>query len=445
MQINKLILIVISVFLLITNTCFAKKITKNIDKVINDSKINKAAISISIKSLDTKKIYYEHNSCLPMPPASTQKIITTIPAIKILGDNYKFETKIYKNNQNDYLIVLGADPYLTTADLRKLTAKMPNEIKNIYIDDSIIDKTEWGEGWQWDDEINPLMPKFSAYNIDRNTTNIIIEPTKPDVPANFVFEKDYPINFVNQIVTGNTNDFIIEKITTEDLDVISGRGIINKTAIAQIPVNSPKKYFKLRLIDVLLDNEVSNNNEFKNIPLTQNYVLFNTISHDIALAKEDIIKNSDNFVAETTFKLAGGKYKKTKGTFASGLEMFDDYCKQMNLDNSLINIVDASGVSKNNLMIADFMTDFLIINKQDLIQLLPAPGEGTLSDRLLYLKNNLNAKTGSLTNVSALAGYVSTQNGHKYVFSIMINDAKSKPRDKKILEDNIIKILYLKG
>jgi len=72
-------------------------------------------------------------------------------------------------------------------------------------------------------------------------------------------------------------------------------------------------------------------------------------------------------------------------------------------------------------------------------------GEGTLQDRLLYLKGNLKAKTGTLSNISALTGYLSTQNGHKYAFCIMINDAKSKDKDKKLLEDNIIKTLYLKG
>ena len=67
------------------------------------------------------------------------------------------------------------------------------------------------------------------------------------------------------------------------------------------------------------------------------------------------------------------------------------------------------------------------------------------SSRLLYLKGNLRAKTGTLSNVSSLAGYVSTQNGHKYVFAIIINDPKSSAKDKKLLEDEIIKTLYLKG
>ena len=125
--------------------------------------------------------------------------------------------------------------------------------------------------------------------------------------------------------------------------------------------------------------------------------------------------------------------------------MFDNYCKKSNLDNSQINIVDASGVSKNNMMISDFMTDFLIINRQELEPIMATSGEGTLADRLLYLKGNLKAKTGTLSNVSTLTGYVSTQNGHKYAFCIMIHDSKSAPKYKKLLEDNIIKTLYLKG
>ena len=96
-------------------------------------------------------------------------------------------------------------------------------------------------------------------------------------------------------------------------------------------------------------------------------------------------------------------------------------------------------------MISDFMTDFLIINREELEPVMATSGEGTLTDRLLYLKGNLLAKTGTLANVSALTGYIATQNGHKYAFCIMIQDSKSSTKNKKLLEDNLIKTLYIKG
>lgn len=428
-----------------TNLCYAQDISKDINSVISNSNIKKGAISVSIKSIDDKKTLYETNSNVPMPPASIQKLVTTLPAVKTLGENYQFETKLYKDKAGNYLIVLGADPYLKSSDLKQLTKKMPPEVKSINIDDSIIDKQEWGEGWHWDDDINPLMPKFSAYNIDRNTLKVFIEPTVKDAPANIIFEKDYPTSFINQVVTGNSTSYTIEKKSYETPDVVTVKGVINKTVTILIPVNSPKKYFKLRLTDALLDNEKSNSGVFYNKKLTKEYFLVDKVSHSIQQAKTDILKNSDNYVSETLFKLAGGKFKHSTGTFEAGKEMFENYCTQMKLDDSQVHIVDASGISKNNLMVSDFMTDFLIMNKVQLEPMMATSGEGTMADRLLYLKGNIKAKTGTLTNVSTITGYLATQNGHKYAFCIMINDAKSKNYDKKLLEDNLIKTIYLKG
>ena len=435
--------VLISVFS--ANLCFARGLSDDLNNVISNSNIKKGCVSVSIKSLESKKTVYELNQNVPMPPASIQKLVTTIPAVKTLGNDYKFETKLYKDTEGNYLIVLGADPYLQSKDLKTLTKKMQTEVKSVSIDDTIIDKMEWGEGWQWDDDINPLMPKFSAYNLDRNTIRIFLEPTEQNAPANVIFDKEYPTTFINQVITGDTTSYKVEKKSYETPDIITAEGVINKTVTITLPVNSPKKYFKLRLTDALIDNEKSFDGIYHTKKLNKNYYFVDKVTHSISSAKNDILKNSDNYVSETVFKLAGGKFKKCTGSFQAGKEMFDEYCKKQNLDNSQINIVDASGVSKNNLMISDFMTDFLIINREELEPVMATSGEGTLTDRLLYLKGNLLAKTGTLANVSALTGYIATQNGHKYAFCIMIQDSKSSTKNKKLLEDNLIKTLYIKG
>lgn len=442
---KNIITFLLTLFVLSFNSCFAKDFSKDITNVINNSNIKKGCISVSIKLLENKKTVYELNQTVPMPPASTQKLITTMPAIKMLGEDYNFQTALYKNKSGNYLIVLGADPYLKSSDLKILTKKMPAEVNSISIDDSILDKKEWGEGWQWDDGLNPLMPKFSVYNLDRNIVKFYIQPTELNAPANIVLDKDYPMTIINNVTTGTSNSYCVEKAYTDTSDILKATGEINKTITVSVPVNSPKKYFKLRLADALIDNDKSNNGVYNTKKLDNTYIFVDKINHSIQQAKNDILKNSDNYISETVFKLAGGKFKKTTGSFEAGKEMFDAYCKQMNLDNSQIHIVDASGVSKNNLMISDFMTDFLLINKEELEPMMATSGEGTLADRLLYLKGNLKAKTGTLSNVSTLTGYVASQNGHKYVFCIMINDAKSDSKDKKLLEDNIVKTLYLKG
>ena len=151
-------------------------------------------------------------------------------------------------------------------------------------------------------------------------------------------------------------------------------------------------------------------------------------------------------VSETMFKLAGGKYLGLEtGTDAAGIKMFNDYCTKNKLDNSRIRITDASGVSKNNLVSTDFVTEFLVVNKDNkVLESLPKPGEGTLTHRMLTIKDSLRAKTGTLSDVSSIAGYLTTKSGKRLAFCIITNDMKLSNSDKKMLEDFIIREAYLK-
>ena len=54
-----------------------------------------------------------------------------------------------------------------------------------------------------------------------------------------------------------------------------------------------------------------------------------------------------------------------------------------------------------------------------------------------YLKDKLYAKTGTLQNVSALAGYLTAESGKTYAFCIIVNDPKSKSFEKKAFEEYV--------
>ena len=145
-------------------------------------------------------------------------------------------------------------------------------------------------------------------------------------------------------------------------------------------------------------------------------------------------------------KLAGGKFYQAKGSDILGIKLFHDFCEKNGIDSSEIRIVDASGVSKNNLVNSDFVTQYLYkLQGNKAYTKMARPSEGTLSNRMLPLKDNLRAKTGTLSDISSIAGFLTTKNGKRYIFCIMINDPKSTSSDKKVLEDYLIREMYLKG
>ena len=188
--------------------------------------------------------------------------------------------------------------------------------------------------------------------------------------------------------------------------------------------------------------------KFETIP-KEGFELVNEIKHPMTQISKSILKDSNNLVAESFFKVASyglsnnSETENLSGTTEKSIELFNEYCKKAGIDNSEVRIVDGSGVSKNNLLTAKFMTNFLDYNAEsDLKNNLPTAGEGTLTDRMLYLKNKLHAKTGTLSNVSAITGYLETKKKNQYAFCIIINNPKATDSDMKMLEEYILRYAY---
>ena len=110
-------------------------------------------------------------------------------------------------------------------------------------------------------------------------------------------------------------------------------------------------------------------------------------------------------------------------------------------------IVDACGISRNDLITADWITEALnkIYKEKDseeYISLLAKPIEGTLSDRLLNISLKLRAKTGTASGISTIAGYINTKSDKKYSFAILIQNHNSSVLDVKKFEDELINEIY---
>lgn len=442
---KKILLVLFAMLILVTNVQ-AKTAKKDFATVINDSGVDIESIAVSIKNIDNGKVLYSLNDKMLMNPASVQKILTTPVAYETLGDDYFFKTGIYKRNDDVYLIKLGADPYLSAKDLKMLVKNINPESKMIFVDDRVLDSKTWGEGWQWDDDMNILMPRFGSYNLDKNLIKLTIIPSQVEQFATIVNPSKYPLVFFNNITTANKTDIEVHRDNNISANTLMLSGTVARPTNVYIPVNNLQRYFFVQLSKALEDRSIYLKSAFVPNKLSESDILCEEITHSITQAVDDILKNSNNMVSETVFKLAGGKYLGLEtGTDSAGIKMFNDYCVKNKLDNSRIKIVDASGVSKNNLVSADFVTEFLGVNKNNkLMEKLPKPGEGTLTHRMLPIKDNLRAKTGTLSDLSSIAGYLKSKSGKNYAFCIIINDMKLSASDKKMLEDFIIREAYLR-
>ncbi len=427
---------------------------ESLNKTINSLGINKSALSVSIKDVKNGESLFSLNDRTPRLPASTLKLITASAAYDVLGDDYEYKTEMYKSTNNDVYLKLSGDPSLSKSDLEAIleTAKSKNIVpKTFYIDDTAFDSVEWGEGWQWDDELNPLMPKFSVYNIDKNLLKIEAATTVQAAPAQLSVKPFYPMSFINQVksdIKGN-NQLSIKRNETIAPNMFEVSGSISRANYITIPALNQKLFFRLRLEEAISKKKFEYYGQFKSEKLPKENVYYvDGVSHKFVELLPSILKSSNNLIAETVFKTAGAKWANSQGTAENSLAMLDDYIQNIGLSANDVKIVDGSGVSKNNIMTTDFMTDFLIYkakqeNFEDFCNMLPTPGEGTLKNRMLYFKENLRAKTGTLSEASAIAGYLTTKRGRLVVFDIMINDANTSAADKKNVEEQILRNIYL--
>lgn len=443
----KKVLLVLLLFVVFCFPAEARKVKSDINNIINSSGIDKNLISVSVKSVDSGKIIYSHNDKILMHPASVQKILTLPAIMEELGDDYKFTTGIYSRGEDGYLIKLGADPYFSSGDLKGLVRSINGkQVKQIYIDDSIIESKSWGEGWQWDDDLNLSMLKFNSYNIDRNIIKFTIMPSTSGENALIANPSKYPVVFLNNVVTSDKNSISVSRDNSISSNTLMLSGTVQSPVIVQVPLNNLKRYFDVKLTQIMGDRNIYVKNSFLISKQNESDKLLDEIKHPISQAVSDVLLKSDNMVIETMNKLAGGKASGESGTDVNGLKLFESYCKKLGIDNSRVRLVDASGVSKNNLTDSDFVTEFLVKSKDNnTLKHMAKAGEGTLANRMIPLHDNLRAKTGTLSDISSLAGYLTTKSGQKCAFCIIINDPKSTSSDKKALEDYIIRELYIKG
>jgi D-alanyl-D-alanine carboxypeptidase/D-alanyl-D-alanine-endopeptidase (penicillin-binding protein 4) len=152
------------------------------------------------------------------------------------------------------------------------------------------------------------------------------------------------------------------------------------------------------------------------------------------------LKLSNNMHAETLVK-AMGAVAAASGSWPAGLGVVTQYAQSVGVDTSTIRLSDGSGLSRKVNVTAKSVTDILIGAQQEpwfkqWYDALPIAGNpnrfvgGTLRTRMANTPaaNNLHGKTGSLTGVTALSGYVSTKDGRKLVFSMLSNNYLTSPR-----------------
>jgi serine-type D-Ala-D-Ala carboxypeptidase/endopeptidase (penicillin-binding protein 4) len=470
--INRLSRIAI-IFLLsinLTNVLAAHKSTLQSISNILDSSAKETNVGIIVKSLNTGAVLYERNAKHFFMPASSLKILTAIAALDYLGPDYRFVTKIVANFQyinngvlnSDVYLYFDGDPTLTKNDVEQLVAYMARlGIKkiqgNFYIDDYIYDQKRYADGWMWDELNLCYAAPAMGIILDKNCFSLELNPSSNGSIAEVIKKDSYPLFSAYSYVVakkGNTSDCQLNFNVTENNEYyLNGCVNYQNTPInIQLAVKNPRFYAQ-NLVVLLLQKysiDITGKIGFAAVRKT-GYVLASHASEPLNQLVKKMMKHSDNLIADSLYKKIASHYFDGTGSWAKGANAIKQILhKDMQVDLSKAKIFDGSGLSRYDLISPEQMVKLLSFAyyaskiNNDLLNSLPIGGiDGSLSLRMKKngMTRRVRAKTGTMSGISSLAGYVDTVSHKKLVFVIMFNSFADSPRKYEAIEDRICEIL----
>ncbi len=158
-----------------------------------------------------------------------------------------------------------------------------------------------------------------------------------------------------------------------------------------------------------------------------------------------ILNSSHNWYAEMLLKLLG-RERGEGGSWEAGAAVVRRFLiDSVGVDSTAFSLQDGSGLARGDLLSPRAVVQLLQymrgpVNNAGFLRALPRPGSGTLRDRLLCTaaEGRLAAKTGSLDEVNALAGYLDRGGGRGYIFDIVANNHTARYQDGAAQIDSLV-------
>lgn len=471
---NKFVLIVSLLFITLTACSTFRSnqslVESRIDSVLASPIFTTAQAGISVIDLKTKQPIFLQNEKKLFRPASNQKLLTTAASLVFLGTDYKFQTSMYLTGEvidsvcsGDVFYVGGFDPEFSSTNLDSLTRELKKfGIKkingNLYADVSSMDSLFWGEGWMWNDDPATYIPYLSPLTINKNTIKVYYEPGQVGTPAKI---KLFPQTSFFKIENGSTTidsgkpNFIIDRDWLRRRNSIFVGGTIPESAkkdSAEFNVFDPAFYFLTLAKESLERNGISLVGKIDTLTLAQNAIKVFTFERDIKPVVTYTNKVSDNLNAELLFRTLAKKASSSKATSQNGKKLIDSLITISGASPKVYRVTDGSGLSYYNLTTAELLSKVLVyMYSQDKITFdaffnsLPIGGiDGTLSNRYKNspAKGNVFAKTGTISGVASLSGYIKTKKENWLAFSILIQNYVGSSTEARKIQDKLCEILF---
>ena len=256
------------------------------------------------------------------------------------------------------------------------------------------------------------------------------------------------LKLVNKVKQADYNQIWAARARGKDVITVNGVAKMTKPAQTTLTINDPVRFAGSAFYRLLNKRGVDIRGQWRTVNegiaanLSGKTLLFRHYSPRLRTLVERVNVESDNLLAQHIFKRLGASLV-GYGTVKNSEAVVRDYFKDNNIPDTGIQMVDGSGLSeKNKIAPYQLVHTLRAVYKHPTGQLyidsLPAPGEGTLKNRLGGVL--VRAKTGTLNNHSGLSGFVVTAKNETVGFSILVNDVGST-WPATVLQDKLVKLV----
>lgn len=443
-----------------TPTPALRQLQREIDSTLQAPPLRSGTWGVLIKSLRHDDVLFSSNAHKLLTPASNLKIVTLATAAHTLGWDHTFETRVLALGAIDFgfldgdLIVQGTgDPSLSEDDgsaqqafriwADRLKTQGVNALSGRIIgDDNAFDDEPLGSGWMWDDLAQGYSAGIGPLQINRDAVTLTVTPGAAvgDTAVAELSPDGSGLTLKSEVVTAAPD--AVPRVRTRRLP---GTAILNVSGslpvggpavLRSVAVENPTLYFASSLRAALLSSGIDVRGQAVDIdalsepPRVDDAVpLVTHRSPPLTVLADTLMKLSQNQYAETLVKTMGAQAG--DATFEGGRKVMTELVNSWGVAPSDMFVADGSGLSRYNLITTDALVTVLAHVHRDerlkfpFVTSLPIAGEaGTLAERLKGTRATgvVRAKTGSMTNVRSIAGYMTTAEGEPIAFAIIANN-----------------------
>jgi serine-type D-Ala-D-Ala carboxypeptidase/endopeptidase (penicillin-binding protein 4) len=450
----------------------AVSFTRLADSSIGAPPLHRAHIGVVVYDPASERVLYAHNAERHFVPASNQKYWPTATALHLLGPDFRYRTPISgigfdggtgtarallvqgrgdptwsQRFHDDDLAVLGflADS-LVAAGLQRVTGDLV--VDATWFDESLIPGT-----WTFGNLNGTSAPPTGAFVVGEGIVRVVVEPDSTiGAPARVTPRApDGLVPVVNRVVTRDAGtDRRVSTSRGPWNDTLRLSGLMALEAEPQtlrLPMTDPVRFAAEAFAGALRERGVTLEGGVRVVrdsteaaavragrpatamdggalPVRE---LASWTSPPMSEIVTAILQPSQNWMAEQLVRTLGAE-KGEGGGWRPGIEVAEDFLfGTVGIDSAALSMQDGSGMSHQNLVTPHAVVQLLAHARtapwsQVFRDALTGPGRpGTLSNRLQGLEGRVTGKTGTLSNVNALSGYVTTHDGRELIFSILSN------------------------